>query len=766
MRPTAPTPIPSNIPAVLKETPRWLVWWYKQDGSKWRKVPATQGNRFADPTSPASWMTYEDAFDLYLMSGEYDGIGFAFNGDGLVGIDLDDCIVDGVLNAEALETVALIDGYCEISPSGTGLKIFTRAEGQFGYKHGDFEAYSHGRYFTVTGALLEGAEDSTIPDEPQDLNWFLQKHFKADAFTETDPESALALYKGSLEGWDLARVKEEILVHLNPEVSYGQWLPVGMALYHQFDGSDEALELWDDWSNAFGAGCSEYEDGACAIKWDTFSVNRLQGRGSVTLATLIHLAKEAKTDAKHAVIEAYKKAIAEAKDPYKIDGDLTKKASTDPLIDAKDRRLLAELMSKALKKLGHPKSAKDLANEMTKKPADYNVPFFPDIGENGPKGTIENLEAMLDALGIVTKYDVIKKRQEILIPGQTFSIDNYDEAVLACVTSHAVRYGMPTQNITGYLTTICDRNLFNPVMAWIESKPWDGVDRLPAIIATIESTMDLSFKSLLMTKWLVGAISAAADPCGVSDAGALVLQGAQGLGKTQWIKSLAPHDLDVIATGARINIDRVDDIASAVSFWLVELGELDATFRKSDVSALKAFISKNVDKLRRPYARAFSTYPRRTVFYGSVNDEAFLVDETGNRRFWTIPCTAVNWQHGIDVQQLWAQVFELFKDGYDYHLTREETALLEQSNVAFTAASPIKERLQALFKWDGSVGWTEMTASEIAAIMGITMPNKHDLVQIGKAVKELNGGVPMRQSHSRRLYKVPRHSDFEDELLE
>jgi putative DNA primase/helicase len=72
-------------------------------------------------------------------------------------------------------------------------------------------------------------------------------------------------------------------------------------------------------------------------------------------------------------------------------------------------------------------------------------------------------------------------------------------------------------------------------------------------------------------------------------------------------------------------------VMSAVSHWVVELGELDSTFKKSDVSVLKAFITRRQDKLRRPYARRDSVFPRRTVFAGTVNDYQFLHDNTGNR---------------------------------------------------------------------------------------------------------------------------------------
>ena len=61
-----------------------------------------------------------------------------------------------------------------------------------------------------------------------------------------------------------------------------------------------------------------------------------------------------------------------------------------------------------------------------------------------------------------------------------------------------------------------------------------------------------------------------------------------------------------------------DSVKLAISAWITELGEIDATFRKADIAALKAFISKRVDKFRRPYAMSDSAYPRQTIFVGTV----------------------------------------------------------------------------------------------------------------------------------------------------
>ena len=88
------------------------------------------------------------------------------------------------------------------------------------------------------------------------------------------------------------------------------------------------------------------------------------------------------------------------------------------------------------------------------------------------------------------------------------------------------------------------------------------------------------------------------------------------------------------------------------------MGEIESTFKKSDIDQLKAFVTARTDELRLPYDRAFTTYQRRTAFYASVNAREFLTDTSGNRRFWVLAVKDINVNHGVDMQQMWAEVKE------------------------------------------------------------------------------------------------------------
>lgn len=387
---------------------------------------------------------------------------------------------------------------------------------------------------------------------------------------------------------------------------------------------------------------------------------------------------------------------------------------------------------------------------------------FPDVnGKGKPLATIENLADACRRLGVVVRYNVISKDVEILAPGQSFSVDNRANGALAWLTSACVRFGVPVDKIGEYLVYLADGNLYNPVAQWITSRRWDGTQRLQPLLDTIEADgqSDPSVRRLkeaMLRRWMISAVAAAFSPDGISAHGVLVLQGDQYLGKTKWFKSLVPAHLGVIQDGLMLRPDDRDSVKQAVSYWLVELGELDATFRKSDIAQLKAFITRDKDELRRAYAKHESKYARRTVFFASVNPRQFLHDPTGNRRYWTISCTKIDSDHGLDMQQVWAEVYEtLHLAGEGWYLTADEMAALNDHNKDHEVLDPIRERLLTRLAWDepGSL-WRWMTATDVMLEIGFDRPSRADVTQCGQILQELNG-KQRRKSNGRPLTRVP-----------
>jgi hypothetical protein len=388
------------------------------------------------------------------------------------------------------------------------------------------------------------------------------------------------------------------------------------------------------------------------------------------------------------------------------------------------------------------------------------LPWCNDKG--APLQHAENLREVVRRIGATIRYNVIRKEDEILCPGQSFSMDNEANASLSWLRSECSLFNLNTGPLKEFVTLLADQNLYNPVAEWITSKPWDKVSRLQAFYDTITGRDDgredkRALKETLMRKWALSAVAAGVSPNGISAPGVLTLQGGQYIGKTKWFKSLVPDELNLVKDGLILRPEDKDSVKQACSFWMVELGELDATFRKADVAALKAFLTNSSDVLRRPYAAKDSQYARRTVFFASVNPSKFLNDPTGNRRYWTIEAVDIDHSHSIDMQQFWAEVYVILKAGAEYYLTREEVDLLNDHNDDFTTVDPIEERIQTGFRWDDPESiWRWMTATDAMLEIGMDRPNRADVTTAASVIRKMNNDRHKRVKEGRLLFVPPR----------
>ena len=278
-----PTAIPvnfDNIPLDLKRVPRWVLWRYVEvgddDSKRWSKMPVQTSGKYASSTNPDTWVDFLTVQSTYESNpGSFSGIGFVFtDGDNLVGVDLDDCYENGAVTTDLASGILLsTEGYSEVSPSGTGVKLFTRANIISAHVDHDIglEIYPRGRFFTVTGMALGGA----IPAQAQDLSSVMPQ--RSQSISTGD---AFADYVAPVEGWDIHRVETKLLSKLDPNCGYHDWLKVGAILHHQFGADVEACEAWDRWSQG-GASYKASGSDSCEAKWATY-----RGQGA-TLRSLI-----------------------------------------------------------------------------------------------------------------------------------------------------------------------------------------------------------------------------------------------------------------------------------------------------------------------------------------------------------------------------------------------------------------------------------------------------------------------------------------------
>lgn len=145
-----------GVPVEMKTFRSWVVWRFEKRGEKSTKVPYDPATgRRASSTDMRTWRSFDEAVQAF-EAGRYDGVGFVFStGDPFAGIDLDGCRdpETGAIEAWAEKIVERLDGYAEVSPSGTGVHVVVRGKAS-NKRRGPLEMYSSERFFTVTGEVL------------------------------------------------------------------------------------------------------------------------------------------------------------------------------------------------------------------------------------------------------------------------------------------------------------------------------------------------------------------------------------------------------------------------------------------------------------------------------------------------------------------------------------------------------------------------------------------------------------------------------------
>ncbi|HFF6000344.1 TPA: VapE domain-containing protein [Stenotrophomonas maltophilia] len=373
---------------------------------------------------------------------------------------------------------------------------------------------------------------------------------------------------------------------------------------------------------------------------------------------------------------------------------------------------------------------------------------FPDTNARGrPLPTARNLAELCRRTGVTVRYNVIRKDLEILVPGLQTTVDNAKEVAAGEVMDCMHRAGMATASFETNLCQVAEANPYNPVASWITSRPWDGQTRLQAFFDTVLEAQPTRMadgrvlKEVLMRRWLISGVAAAFEPDGVVARGVLTFVSKQNLGKTRWARQLAPAELQLIADGVVLDPANKDSVKQVISKWIVELGEVDATFRRTDIAALKSFISRSHDEIRRPYARTESRYARRTILFASVNDERFLRDATGNTRWWTVHAVALGEPARIDMQQVWAEAHALYCSGETWHLSAEELDALNATNSEHEPISPIAELIDRHFDWSlPAEHWSaHYRATEIVIAVGIDRPNRREVNEAAAYVVKRHG---------------------------
>lgn len=293
--------------------------------------------------------------------------------------------------------------------------------------------------------------------------------------------------------------------------------------------------------------------------------------------------------------------------------------------------------------------------------------------------------------------------------------------LMTIVFDTAVKLGFSyvhQNSVYNFLSLLANERRYHPVMELLDSTEWDKEDRFPELYRMMG--ISDSFDKTLVHKWALQTIAVLYNtqesPVGAQ--GVLVLQGDQGIGKTELFRHLAIED-SFFKGGATLDMSNKDSMMSATKVWICELGEIDATTKKEQ-SALKAFLTEVTDHYREPYARTESVRTRRTSFCGTVNPKEYLTDPTGNRRFWTIHVEKMDldaiFNYSKDwYTQFWKQVqAEYMENPKGYLLTPQEQEKVIRCNSEYESSLYGEDEFLTMFDVEADESlWEKRTAAQI-----------------------------------------------------
>lgn len=250
---------------------------------------------------------------------------------------------------------------------------------------------------------------------------------------------------------------------------------------------------------------------------------------------------------------------------------------------------------------------------------------------------------------------------------------------------------------------------FHPVRRYLEAcaDAWDGVQRLDRLLEDYFRTEPDALSAVFSRKWLVSAVARIFQPgCKVDTV--LIVRGPEGTKKSTAFEVLTGEWFSDAAFDIRNHVDAAMALNGA---WMIELAELDQ-LSKAEISAVRSFITRRVDRYRAPYGRHPEAHPRQGVLVGTTNEATFLPDSPQNRRFWVrrqIPGQDADLDAlRRDRAQIWGEAVAVYRQRrpHAWWLTGDEARMAEAGNALFRSMDPWTELIDGWLSahrksWDG-----------------------------------------------------------------
>lgn len=319
----------------------------------------------------------------------------------------------------------------------------------------------------------------------------------------------------------------------------------------------------------------------------------------------------------------------------------------------------------------------------------------------------------------------------------------------------------------------CYRYRYHPVQDYLYSLTWDGVCRIDDFLKGMGADVN-PYHQMVARKWLIAAVARPLQikttrvrdysylddgkriPMKVDEM--IVLQGEQGAGdyggKSEFWRSLVPQRDWFSDKLPHITKQYKDAQLHCLGAWILEMAEFEEYKSKANDAALKRWLSSDAEKYRRQYEVGENLWPRSCVFVGTVNQQKFLTDMTGSRRYYVVPVGKLDVPFIRKIRdQIWAQAVHLFESGESWWLRGQEKTDQQAHNTRFEVVDAHEEYILDWIEEEGPTytdtrgrfgdgektyvgGFTSLEVASQALGKFIGTASNYDLQKIGMVLRK------------------------------
>jgi putative DNA primase/helicase len=263
----------------------------------------------------------------------------------------------------------------------------------------------------------------------------------------------------------------------------------------------------------------------------------------------------------------------------------------------------------------------------------------------------------------------ILKRRTPPYGGQAGEWSDLDDVRVTSWLAEQYNLRVKSGSVVEAVLLVAANNAWHPVRDYLTTLEWDGTSRLDFWLHQALGVENTVYSMKVAARWMISAVARVMAPGCKADS-VLILEGGQGEGKSTALSVLGGSWF----MDSPINLGDKDAFQAIRGKWIVELGELDS-FNKSESTRAKQFFSAYIDTYRESYGRRTVDVPRQCVFAGTTNQEEYLKDTTGNRRYWPVLCHHIDLEYLRSIRdQLWAEAVSRYQAGERWWVERHETA--------------------------------------------------------------------------------------------